>query len=105
MIHPAHQLILSLSDFIFADYSLTWMADFTKKIDTASGRLIFNFTRIYSVNGPVYFISVLGRATQKFFHMEKRKGEWKIIEKPEPPSWVIEYEKQLAEEIDQRRPE
>jgi zona occludens toxin (predicted ATPase) len=75
-------------------------ADFIHRLDTDQGTLIFNFTRIYTTTGTIYFTSVMGKVTQHFFHMELRKGQWKIVKAPQPPEWVMIHEEKLGEAIE-----
>lgn len=78
------------------------MADLIKRIDTEYGRLVFTFTKIYTVRGNIFFVSVFGRPLQHFFHMEERDGTWKIVKEPKPPDWLLKYEEELGKFIEEQ---
>jgi 3-polyprenyl-4-hydroxybenzoate decarboxylase len=78
------------------------VADLVKRIGTEEGALIFTFTRIYTVKGPIYFAAVTGQRSQHFFHMEKRDGTWKIVKAPQPPYWIIEHEEELGKFLEEQ---
>jgi hypothetical protein len=78
------------------------MADVIKKIDTGEGKLVFTFTKIYTVRGVIFFVSVFGRQSQSFFHMEKRDDRWKIVQAPLPPEWVTIHEEELGKFIQEQ---
>jgi hypothetical protein len=70
------------------------------RLDTTLGFMMFGFTRIFTVNGPIYFVTVVGRNHRSVFHMENREGKWRIITRPEPAEWIIDYEEALAHFIE-----
>lgn len=76
-------------------------SDFVKRLDTDQGELIFIFTSIHIVNGTIYFITAMGRASEHFFRMENRNGSWKIVQAPQPPGWIMEQEEWLAKIIEE----
>jgi hypothetical protein len=76
--------------------------DYIKYIDTEHGSLVFTLARIYTVNGIIFFTTVFGRSVQYFFHMEKRNGNWKIVEAPQPPAWITIHEEELAKFIEEK---
>jgi hypothetical protein len=75
-------------------------ADFEETIDAQNGKLVFNFTRIYTVQESFFFVSVFGRATHHVFHIEKNEGVWKIVSAPKPADWIIEVEEELGTAIE-----
>jgi hypothetical protein len=77
------------------------MADRIKKIDTEDGMMVFTFTKIYTVGGVIFFVSVFGRKSQSVFHMEKRDHAWKIVKAPHPPDWVMKHEEELGKFIEE----
>jgi hypothetical protein len=77
------------------------MADFTLRINATEGRLLFTFTRIYTVNGTIYFTTVFGSPGRHFLHMENRDGTWKIVQSPQPPGWVLVHEEELGKFLDE----
>ena len=60
----------------------------------------FYFTRIYSVNGIRYHISVLNPSTMSHhFTMEKNCNAWKFTNRELLPQWILTQEETLSEEI------
>ena len=78
------------------------MADRIKKIDTGKGMMVFSFTKIYTVRGIIYLVSVFGRRSQSVFHMEKRDDRWRIVKAPQPPDWVRKHEEELGNFIEEQ---
>jgi hypothetical protein len=78
------------------------MPTFTKILNSRYGKLVFTLTRIYTVNGPLYFVSVFGNGKMQTFHMENVKGGWAVVRSEMPAEWIIEFEGQLAEIIQEQ---
>ncbi|NTS42981.1 hypothetical protein HRG84_18990 [Flavisolibacter sp. BT320] len=76
------------------------MADFSGDLETGEGLVHFTFSRIYTVNGPVYFTTAIRRSINHNFHMVKNEGTWKIAHAPMPPNWVLACEAELARIIE-----
>lgn len=76
------------------------MAEFNGELETTEGLVQFTFSRIYTVNGPVYFITAMRRTSTHNFHMVKNEGTWKIANVPVPPNWVLTCEAELARIIE-----
>jgi hypothetical protein len=77
------------------------MESFSVNITIQAGfRPKFFFNTIYKVNGSCYHVSV--KDTERnlwFFNMEARNGEWKIINAPKVPDWIINVEMRLVRAI------
>jgi hypothetical protein len=72
------------------------MADFSGELETSEGLVQFTFSRIYTVNGPIYFTTAARGSVSHYFHMVKSEGGWKIALAPKPPNWVLDVEAELA---------
>jgi hypothetical protein len=77
------------------------MPDPVKIISTERGKLVFTFSKIYTVRGVIFFVSVIGRQSQTFFHMEKRDDRWRIVQAPLLADWVMEHEDELGKFIEE----
>ena len=78
------------------------MPAFTKKVKTNGGDLlVFNFHRIYTVEGLNYFISFVDRHESYHFKMKQVEGCWKIIAETELPNFIPGLETELAEAIEE----
>jgi hypothetical protein len=77
------------------------MPDPVKIIGTERGKLVFTFSKIYTVRGVIFFVSVIGRQSQTFFHMEKRDDRWRIVQAPLLADWVMEHEDELGKFIEE----
>ena len=77
------------------------MQTFTKRVTIEPGfDPEFHFTKIYTINGVRFHVSVIDMEDQAWaFNMVLKNLEWKIINAPEVPSWIINAEKQLEEII------
>ena len=76
------------------------MQTFTKRVTIEPGfDPEFHFTKIYTINGVRFHVSVRDAELPYAFNMELKNLEWKIINAPEVPSWIINAEKQLEEII------
>jgi hypothetical protein len=73
------------------------MRRFSVHIDIQAGfRPEFFFSRVYTVAGVRYFVSVTDTERKSWlFNMQERNGEWQIINAPKVPDWIIDVEKQL----------
>lgn len=76
------------------------MADFSCELETSEGPVLFTFSRIYTVRGPIYFTTAARHSISHYFHMVKSAERWKIVHAPRPPNWVLECEDELARIID-----
>ncbi|RYZ60521.1 MAG: hypothetical protein EOO14_07215 [Chitinophagaceae bacterium] len=76
------------------------MAEFSGELETAEGLVRFTFSRIYTVNGPVYFTTAVQRTINHNFHMVKNEGAWKIAQASMPPNWILSCEAELARIIE-----
>ena len=60
----------------------------------------FYFTKIYTVQGVRFHVSVTDIEDQTWaFNMVLHNLEWKIINAPQVPSWIMDVENQLEEII------
>jgi|GEM_PF-1811733 len=75
------------------------MSDFSKKIASQNGVLLFDFTRIYTVSGPVYFVSVSNRLVRESFQMKEESGEWSITRTAGVQDWLLQLEPELNKTI------
>ena len=77
------------------------MQNFTKRIQIEQGsNPEFFFSRIYTLNGVRYHISVIDKQQQAFgFNIEMEKGKWKILDTADVPDWINNIEKKLEEII------
>lgn len=76
------------------------MQTFSKRVTIEPGfDPEFHFTKIYSTQGVRFHVSVHDGKLSYPFNMELKNLEWKIINAPEVPSWIINAEKQLEEII------
>ena len=76
------------------------MQTFTKRVTIEPGfDPAFHITKIYSPQGVRFHVSVCEGDRQYAFNMEIKNLEWKIINAPEVPWWIINVENQLQEII------
>ncbi|HEV7620994.1 MAG TPA: hypothetical protein VGO09_04640 [Flavisolibacter sp.] len=76
------------------------MFDFKERIIIKDrGSLVFNFIKIHKVEGADYFITVEEPANSISFRMRWKKQEWKIVDAPKVPDWIMEVEEVLSEII------
>jgi len=60
----------------------------------------FYFTKIYTIQGVRFHVSVTDMEDQAWgFNMVLKNLEWKIINAPLVPCWIMDMEKQLQEII------
>ena len=59
----------------------------------------FHFTKIYCTQGVRFHVSVSNEDRSYAFNMVLKHLEWKRINGPEVPLWIINAEKQLEEAI------
>jgi hypothetical protein len=78
------------------------MADFVKRIDSSEGTRAFMFTKIYTVNGIIFHVSVFRNSVLTVFHMEERNGSWTPVTKPKAPEWVTEFLDLLSRTINEK---
>lgn len=81
------------------------MGSFIKNIE-ADGRTIeFSFMRIFTVDGVKFFVTTHDKGGRPvLFQMEVKKGEWKIINAPKVPEWIIRKENELSNSIIENNP-
>jgi len=66
----------------------------------AQGTLNFLFTRIYTIKGMLYFVTVLDYRGRLYpFYMERKDGAWWVVATDALPSWVKEVERELSTAI------
>ena len=77
------------------------MQTFTKRVLIEPGfNPAFFFTKIYTIKGVRFHVSVIDMDNLNYnFNIELRSLEWKIINAPELPDWIINIEEQLQEII------
>lgn len=77
------------------------MPSFTKKIRVPNGGLYnFVFTRIYTVDGTHYFVTVAdGDSKVHQFHMKQVENAWMIAGTAMIPDWLIALEVELEKAI------
>jgi len=76
------------------------MQTFTKRVSVEQGfDPEFHFTKIYTTQGVRFHVSVRDADRPYAFNMELKNREWKIINAPEVPCWIINAENQLQEII------
>lgn len=60
----------------------------------------FSFYRIFTVNGSRFHISVMDQERKHYyFNMDEKHGQWKIINAPKVPDWIMGVEKHLEQAI------
>jgi hypothetical protein len=76
------------------------MSHFKKRFSTDFGKAEFFFNRLFTVRGIRYHISVCDdKRISCFFNMERKDGEWYIIEATEVPGWIMLLERELSKAI------
>jgi hypothetical protein len=77
------------------------MRNFTKSIAVKQDFTPeFSFNCIHTVNGIHYYVYEKDKYGQTLaFNMEERNSEWKIVDAPKVPDWVINIEGQLGRAI------
>ena len=75
------------------------MSVFTTSLKTPEGMVSLTFNRIYTVHGPIYFISATGRSIRHQFQMEERDGKWRLVQETKVPDRLYPYEDELAKAI------
>ena len=64
------------------------------------GYLHFTFHCIISPHKKRYHAVVLTTSPQCFhFNLEERNDQWRIMEAPRPPEWILQLEDKLAQTI------
>ena len=78
---------------------------FFKNIEVDGEVLKFNFVRMFTVRGVVFFVGVVDKflVTHKF-RMEATEGRWFINEPLKVPEWIRAVEEQLSFAIIDRNP-
>lgn len=72
------------------------MDNFTQTLNTTKGDLEFSFIRVFTVNGPVYYVTVLYKLESYLFTMVLRDGQWKIVDAPKVPGWIHGVENAIS---------
>ena len=77
------------------------MQTFSKRIAVEPGfEPAFFFTKIHTVQGVRFHVSVIDMEGHAWaFNMLLKNLEWKIINAPQVPSWIMDIENQLQEII------
>ena len=77
------------------------MQTFSKRVHIQEGfSPAFFFTKIYTIQCVRYHVSVIDIEDRGYaFTMELRELEWKIVNAPKVPDWILNAEKQLQEII------
>ena len=77
------------------------MQTFSKRVLIDAGfSPAFFFSKIYTMNGVRFHVSVIDLLNRTHhFNMILKNSEWKIINAPEIPSWIMNVEKQLQEVV------
>ena len=77
------------------------MQTFSKRVTVEPGfEPAFFFTKIYTIQGVRFHVSVIDMEDQAWsFNMVLKNLEWKIINAPQVPSWIVDVENQLQEII------
>ena len=77
------------------------MQTFSKRVTVEPGfEPAFFFTKIYTIQGVRFQVSVIDMEDQAWsFNMVLKNLEWKIINAPQVPSWIVDVENQLQEII------
>ena len=76
---------------------------FTKEIHTLDGKVfVFHFSRIYSANGILYYISVkTGATASHYFRMQEIRDGWYFSDISLLPEWIIPLERKLERAIEE----
>ena len=74
------------------------MTAFNKEVEVAHvGTLTFTFIPTHTPNGRTYFVSVEDWHGDTFtFTMKPKGNDWKIINAPKVPDWILTTEHALA---------
>jgi hypothetical protein len=76
--------------------------DITRNITGFKGMFSFKFTRIFTVSGANYFVSVVENTRiTHYFTMKCSRKDWFIIFTPETPQWLKKYESALSNAINE----
>ena len=77
------------------------MQTFIKRFPIAQGfTALFTFTRIYSVNGVLFHVTVSDRSRALYvFNIMQTEEGWKINTTKKLPEWITELEDQFAQAI------
>ena len=74
------------------------MSDFKRAIPVKGhGRIIFEFIKINKVEHADYFITLNVKKENISFRMRKRSENWKIVDAPKVPDWIMDIESQLSD--------
>jgi len=77
------------------------MPVFLKQISIPNdGVLIFGFTKMHTVDGTRYFVSVVDKQLKHIkFYMRQTPNGWQLVNLPPVPQWLIEIEGELNKAI------
>ena len=77
------------------------MQTFTRRVTIEPGfEPAFFFTKIYTIQGVRFHVSVIDMEDHAYaFNMVLKDLEWKIINAPQVPSWIMDMERELHEII------
>jgi hypothetical protein len=81
------------------------MPHFTKRFITYDGSVRFTFSRIFTANGIIYFLSFIDNdhKAQSFHMVQNKQGRWEILDKIIFPEWLQKLEKELSQAIVEHR--
>jgi hypothetical protein len=81
------------------------MARIERTIETEFGPRMFSFTRMFTVTGVRFHVSVANVGNIYSFTMQERNGVWRIINPtttttpPRVPDWITTLEDNLSKQI------
>ena len=79
------------------------MHNFTHRIQTKDGNLLFYFNLIYTIHGSRYFISAVDTKSQgPHFYMQFENGSWRLADDSDVTHWIKAIEDDLALAIENR---
>jgi len=79
------------------------MSYFTKKLfNRQAGFVEFHFNGLDTIYGRKFHVSVLCDSCQHVhFAMQQCHGGWEIINAPQPPQWITNFENELSQAINE----
>ncbi len=82
------------------------MPFFSTRLKTSSGSLNFYFNCMVNVEGERYQVYVVRKdlGLQSFI-MVHNTEKWTMLDPHDCPAWIIEFEDQLSQAIEQHQPE
>jgi hypothetical protein len=94
---------MSVSRVIFLHHNFYPMSYFTKKLfNRQAGFVEFHFNGLDTICGRKFHVSVLCDSCQHIhFTMQEFKGGWEIVNAPQPPQWIVNFENELSRAINE----